>query len=147
LKKSSLSLFCRRCIFAILFLAIVYFSWRPSPAIAQISWLPSALGVWLDQHDFSKNVIGYGLFALSGFFAWPSTRQAELPVRSTSKPRINHLSLLIAFCLLVVLLELGQLALPRRVCDWVDVLAGCTGILLAWSVSQLARFFLAARNG
>jgi VanZ family protein len=124
-----------RCLFAILFLAVVYFSWKPSPAIAQVPWFPQLLAAWLDQHDFSKNVLGYGVFAMSGFMAWSTPASAV----------VNHLMLLLSFCLLIAILEVGQLALPHRVCDWADVLAGWLGVLLAWSIFQLVRVFLTGR--
>src|SRR5262249_47273774 len=113
--------------------------------IAQVPWFPHPLGVWLDQHDFSKNLIGYGVFAFSGFIAWSTQVPGGSVGRPLSKPLVNHLTLLLSFCLLVAIIELGQLALPRRVCDWADVLAGWTGILLAWSILQLLRLFLSGR--
>jgi glycopeptide antibiotics resistance protein len=42
-----------------------------------------------------------------------------------------------AVCGLVVFLEIIQFYLPKRVCDWRDTVAGCTGAAMAWGIYQL----------
>jgi hypothetical protein len=102
--------------------------------------MPAVLGGWFDQHDFAKNVIGYGVFAFTGFVAW--SWPANVPRLSRRGYSRRSLTFLFGFCALVLVLELGQLALPYRTCDFADVLAGWTGILLAWAILQIARFIL-----
>src|SRR5690348_1189643 len=122
-----------RVAFWVLLFAVVYLSWKLSPSFADVPWLPAALGRGLDRHDFTKNLIGYGVFALIGFIAWSTPTGFHAAPRGGSIRRsLSNRTLLLCFCLLVVLLELGQLALPHRVCDMADVLACWTGILLAW---------------
>src|SRR5215467_14348037 len=110
MKRDSISVLCWRCGFALLLSLVIYLSWNPSPGIAQVSWIPRALGVWFDQHDFLKNLIGYGLFAFTGFMAWSTPAQLHSVLRRFPKLQTTNLPLLICFCSLVVLLELGQLA-------------------------------------
>jgi glycopeptide antibiotics resistance protein len=128
--------------FWVLFLAVVYLSWKPNPSIAQVHWIPTALGIWLDQYDFAKNLLGYGIFALFGFVAWSNPTRSASPGSSLSAHSVTEYKLLLFFCLLVVTLELGQSVLPLRTCDAADMVAGCTGILLAWLVFRLARLIL-----
>jgi hypothetical protein len=127
-----------RVVFVGLLGAVVYLSWKPEPSIYQISWMPKVLGGWFDAHDFLKNTLGYGVFGLTGFVAWC---QPGLHMR----PARRSFLLLACFCTVAVVLELGQLALPHRVCDWSDVLAAWAGITLAWAIFRLARFFFPGR--
>lgn len=129
--------------FCLLLCVIVYLSWKPSPSIAEIPWMPTLLGQWFDHHDFSKNLIGYGIFGLSGFIAW--SRPANVHRRAQVRLARRSILLLVCFCALVLILELGQLALPHRTCDWRDMAAGWLGILLAWSIFQMLQFFLPGR--
>jgi hypothetical protein len=133
-----------RWTFLVLLVSVTYLSWKPSPSIAQVSWIPAALGRWFDQHDFSKNVIGYGVFALTGFAAW--SRPMHLPADQPSNYLIHSLVLLACFCATVAVLELGQLALSHRTCDWADILAGWTGIVLVWAIFQVGQFIFGGRN-
>jgi hypothetical protein len=132
-----------RLAFALVCALVIYFSWKPSPFMVKVPLLPAVVGRWFEQHDSAKNLIGYGIFGLTGFTSW-STR-----LRGRSTPRIrsvwlscNDPILLVCFFSVVVILELGQLALPHRTCDLADVLAGWTGILLAWAIFCLGRFML-----
>jgi glycosyltransferase involved in cell wall biosynthesis len=127
-----------RVVFVGLFGVVVYLSWKPEPSIYQVSWMPRALAGWFDAHDFLKNAIGYGVFGLIGFVAWCQPGPQMRSVRSS-------LILLACFCAFALILELGQLALPYRVCDWRDVLAAWVGIAVVWAMFQLARFFLTGR--
>ena len=129
--------------FVFLLIMVVYLSWKPNPSMAQAPMMPVFLGRWFDDHDFAKNLIGYGVFGFSGFLAWakPMTHHKSTQSR-IDRWSANHFMLLVCFCLAVVVLELGQLVLPYRTCDWTDVLAGWTGILLAWALFQLARLLM-----
>ena len=133
-----------RAVFFLPLVAVIYLSWKPAPSISEVPWIPALLGRWFDQHDFCKNVIGYGAFGLSGFIAWckPLNPEAVAP-RSCARRSVVLLS---GFCALVLILELGQLALPHRTCDWADVLAGWMGIGLAWSIFEVGRFILFGRT-
>ena len=129
--------------FAILLLAVVYLSWKPSPSFAQLPALPTGLGRWLDQHDFIKNLVGYGLLAWTGFLGWARTKPQYRSIPHVAlRDSRRDFTLLAAFYLLVVVMELGQLVLPKRTCDWADVLAGWLGVTLAWAIFLPFRFAL-----
>ena len=126
-----------RLLFLVLLIAVAYFSWKPNPSIVQVAWVPRAIGLWLDEHDFTKNFIGYGTLAFAILMAWagPTAKAKERQRSPASSGRERKL--LIGFCSLVVFLELGQLALRHRTCDWADILAGWLGGLLAWVLFRL----------
>jgi hypothetical protein len=108
-------------VFGLLFLLVCYLSLKPLPATVSVPWFPGSLARWFDRHDHWRNVIGFGALAFAGFKA---IARYEAMVAITC-------------CLLVELLELGQLWLPRRSCDWADIACGWLGILSAWLVTRV----------
>jgi hypothetical protein len=117
--------------------AVVYLSWKPSPSIMQVGWIPRLLGEWFDGNDGWKNFGGFGLLALTLLLAWrqPSSDSSEEP---SARPA-RELRLFLGFCIFVEVMELGQLGLPLRTCDWRDVLSGWAGGLIAWSLLYAGR--------
>jgi hypothetical protein len=127
-----------RLAFFTLLATVVYLSWKPSPSITHVGWIPRPVGVWFDDNDAWKNIIGFGLLGLTMLLGWRHTAQTP-PGSRYSPNRTVELKLLLGFCCFVVLLELGQLVLPLRVCDWRDVLAGWSGGFLAWASLYVPR--------
>ena len=127
-----------RLLFFALLLAVIYLSWKPSPAILRVQWIPRLLAAWFDENDAWKNVIGYGLLALTLLMAWRSPERAQ-HAQTPPAGRHRELKLFLGFCCFVELMEIGQLALPLRTCDWKDVLAGWCGGLLAWASLYVRR--------
>ncbi len=117
-----LKLICRWG-FALLLAGVVYLSVRPPLALATVPWIPHPLGAWLDGHNFVANVVAFGVLAGVGLMAF--ARPAG---------RWHPAWVLGAVGGLVVALELVQLRLPGRVCDWRDVAAGWIGAAGAWGV-------------
>ena len=108
-------------LFALLLVFVCYLSLKPSPAAGGVPWFPDRLARWLDRHDHCRNFIGFGALAFAGF-----------------KAIARHDAVVaITCCLLVELLEFGQLWLPRRTCDWADIACGWVGILSAWLVTRV----------
>lgn len=100
----------------------LYLELRARPSLSDLRWMPRELVRFFDRHDFLKNAVAFGGFAATVHFAfagWASEPGHRLARRA---------ALLGA---LVVALELGQLFLPLRCCDWRDVAAGWLGIGLA----------------
>lgn len=120
--------------------AIVYLSWKPSPSIIQVPWIPAPIGCWFDHHDWTKNMLGFGTLAFASFMAWAVRTPCPAATTIWRRPRRATEAEVLACCFaLVVALELGQLALPKRTCDWRDVLAGWAGGIVAWSLFRLLR--------
>src|SRR5262245_26137008 len=128
-----------RLAFFALFAAMIYLSWKPNPGIKQVKLMPTLLANWFDEHDGWKNFIGFGLLALALLMGWrePGEKRSPNPIFASLT---RELKLFAAFCCLVVLLEIGQLALPRRVCDWRDVLVGWLGGLIVWMALNVPRW-------
>lgn len=115
---------------------VTYLSFRPAPDAASVLFIPRNLGFWFDQHDFGRNLLGFGCLALAGFATASFARADALCIQV---PRLGTFRLmggrwLAALLSVVVLLEIGQLMMPRRVPHWQDVAAGWLAILIVWVV-------------
>ncbi len=74
-----------------------------------------------NDHDFLNNVIAFGVLAAT-------LHLAQAGWRTQPGRMVARRAMVVA--LFVVVLELLQLALPARSCDWHDVLAGWVGITI-----------------
>jgi hypothetical protein len=96
---------------------VAYLQFRADPSLRDARPMLGQVAIFFDRHDFFKNMLGFGVLAFT-------THLARRPGAG-----IVPASLLLGG--LVALLELGQLWLPTRNCDWFDFLAGCAGIVVA----------------
>lgn len=122
--------------FVAIFAVVLFFTFRGSPNVSTLSWMPERWGLWLDDHDEFRHFIGFTVFALAGFllnFDAALTRSRHRLIRKFRSSR-NRTGRLGAFLVLVYVLELGQLALPGRDFDWLDVVNGWGGVVLAWLI-------------
>jgi hypothetical protein len=122
--------------FVFTFAVIIFFTFRDSSRLSEISWMPQRWGLWLDEHDEFRHFIGFAVFAGLAFamnFDSVFTRSRSRFIRRFRSSR-NRTGRLGALLVLVYLLELGQLGMPQRDFDWLDIVNGWGGILLAWSV-------------
>lgn len=122
----------------VLFLAtigfILYVTFRSSPKITDIPWFPNSLAVWFDEHDEIRHLIGYGVLAALTFwvrFDFSDSRFRLVRKFRTSRYRTGRLG---ALFVLIYLLELAQLPLPDRDFDWMDIINGWIGVVLAWII-------------
>ncbi|MBB5350837.1 hypothetical protein HNR46_001071 [Haloferula luteola] len=113
-------------------LVLFFFSWIPDPALNRIRWL-SGLGAWADRHDQLRTAVplvfvgvAVGAFLVAGKKGWKAWLIALLVLRE-----------------LVMLAEFGQLFLPKRHCDPVDVVYGTcgagVGLALAWVAGRIRK--------
>lgn len=115
---------------------IVYLTFRPSSKFIEISWMPQRWGLWLDEHGAFRHFIGFAAFA-SIIFSFNLD-----PVFSRSRKRFirrfrssrNRTGRLGALMTLVYLLELGQIGMPHRDFDWLDIVNGWAGVVFAWAI-------------
>ena len=122
--------------FAAIFGAVIFFNFRHSTNVSNLPWMPQRWGLWFDEHDEFRHFIGFAVFAATGFmlnFDPVLNRSRSRFVRKFRSSR-NHTGRLGAFLVLVYLLELGQLAVPSRDFDWLDIVNGWAGVLVAWSI-------------
>jgi hypothetical protein len=124
------------CAFLVILTVILFFTFRASSNVSTLSWMPERWGLWLDEHDEFRHFIGFAVFAAAGFVLnldsfFNRSRSRFIRRFRSSRNRTGRLG---AFLVLVYLLELGQLAVPERDFDWLDVVNGWGGILLAWGV-------------
>ena len=122
--------------FLVVFGVILFFTFRHSSRVADISWMPQRWGLWLDDHDEFRHFIGFAVFAAVGF----SVNLDSIFGRSRSRflrrfrSSRTHTGRLGGFLVVVYLLELAQIAMPDRDFDWLDIVNGWAGILLSWSI-------------
>jgi hypothetical protein len=122
--------------FLALFVVILFFTFRASTNVSDLSWMPQRWGLWLDEHDEFRHFIGFAVFAGACFllnFDSVFNRSRSKFVRKFRSSR-NHTGRLGALLVMVYLLELGQLGLPERDFDWLDIVNGWAGILTAWGI-------------
>ena len=122
--------------FLLILAAILFFTFRASTNVSELSWMPQRWGWWLDEHDEFRHFIGFAVFAGAGFmlnFDPIFNRSRSRFIRKFRSSR-NHTGRLGGFLVLVYVLELAQLAMPRREFDWLDVVNGWGGVLFAWGV-------------
>jgi hypothetical protein len=123
-------------VFVAIFAAVIFFTFRASPNVSTLSWMPERWGLWLDEHDEFRHFIGLAVFAGVGFmlnFDPLLNRSRSRFVRKFRSSR-NRTGRLGAFLVMVYLLELAQLGMPRRDFDWLDIVNGWGGIVFAWGL-------------
>lgn len=122
--------------FMALFGVILFFTFRGSTNVSDLSWMPQRWGLWFDEHDEFRHFIGFAAFAGVCFllnFDSVFNRSRSKFVRKFRSSR-NRTGRLGALLVLIYLLELGQLAVPGRDFDWLDIVNGWGGILFAWGI-------------
>jgi hypothetical protein len=99
--------------------AVFYFSWIPIPDLTKLWFIPAWLGRWTNVHDTLRTAIP---FIFLGFITgcWLIT---------TNRRLAWWLTTLLAFILIVIIAEAGQLFLPHRVFDLRDIAWGSFGAL------------------
>lgn len=116
--------------------AIFYFSWVPDPAMQDQKWLPQWLRTWADRYDQLRTSVPLVPLGFIGgiYLAW---RRSPLP----------HWPMLwLGLSGLVLLAELGQVLLPRRRFDLMDVFWGSAGAAVGVA-SAGGVFYLILRQG
>ena len=92
------------------------------PSLSDVPHVPRAWVAFFDTHDFLKNALGFGGLAAAVQFASFGMRP---PASGPVLWRTGGLMVTVAA------LELAQVFLPERSCDWHDIVAGCLGIAIS----------------
>lgn len=108
----------------------MFFSWRESPWLSELPWLPRWLSGWADQHGVARNTVAFFAFGVVCFTligrGWP---QAVL------------------LGVFATVLEVVQIWIPHRFFDWHDIAASLLGLLLGWlGVTAVAMLVRARRR-
>lgn len=117
-------------------LFVLYVTFRASPKLSDLPLFPDWFSRYMDQHDEFRHFIGFGFLAGLGFlmrFDFVSELvSARWARRFRSSPhRTGRLGF---FLIAIYLLELAQLAVPTRTFDWLDVINGWGGVIVAWII-------------
>lgn len=98
-------------------LAIIFLSWRPSPHISEVVWLPAGLAEWMDSPDWQDIRTGIPFALLGGICGFKRMSGREI------------LTAVVCLMLFVVIVECVQLIVPRRTASIIDVAWGWVGIV------------------
>jgi hypothetical protein len=121
--------------FLCLFGLILFFTFRHTSRVSDLAWMPERWGLWFDAHDEFRHFLGFAVFAGMGFAInldpfFSKSRHRFIRRFRSSRNRTGRLG---AFLVLIYLLELGQIGMPERDFDWMDIVNGWAGVLLAWT--------------
>ena len=122
--------------FGLLLAIIIFFTFRGSSNVSDLSWMPERWGLWLDEHDEFRHFIGFAVFSAVTFMlnfdsVFNRSRSRFIRKFRSSAHRTGRLG---ALLVLIYLLELGQLALPNRESDWLAVVNGWAAVLVTWVI-------------
>lgn len=105
---------------AIVLLLVVYLSWRQSPQMADAYWMPSFLGLWADEFVRARTAVP---FVFLGFLNGITQCLRNESIVAFGKS-------VLAYTAFAVLVELGQLLLPTRHCDPLDMVWALVGVMV-----------------
>ncbi|GAB3928076.1 VanZ family protein [Larkinella terrae] len=109
---------------------VFYLSWRPSPMMEQVWFIPDWLGRWTDKQsngDLRTAVPFVFLGGLTGLW-----------LLQTKSPRLWWFFAFIGLTIVAVIAEVGQLMLPHRYFKWQDILWGSAGTVIGLISASLA---------
>lgn len=120
--------------FLAVFACILFLTFRQSARFAEFSWMPQRWGLWLDEHGEFRHFVGFAAFAAAGFALNLHPLFSRSRYRFLRRFRCSHhrTGRLGAFMVLVYVLELGQINMPGRSFDWLDIVNGWAGVFFAW---------------
>jgi len=112
---------------------VFFFSWLPSPRLGEQVQMPDWLEAFCNKYDNLRTAVP--MVFMGAFGAW------WIEVNGAGH---KWVWIFLAACTLVVVVaELGQLLLPQRSFDWLDILFGiagtCIGLFTGGMVCRLVR--------
>lgn len=130
LKPNTILIIC----FFLVIVGVLYFSWIWSPRFSLNSFVPHWLAAWADDHANDNKRTAVPL-AILGFIS-----AAFLLLNKVIKLKV-WCATWMGLTLVVLFAELGQLLLPLRSFDWLDVYWGGLGsglpLILTYSLKQV----------
>lgn len=112
-----------------LVLLVFYFSWLPNPDIGFLPVFPAWLGRWINVNGNFRTAAPFVLLGGAAEILFVGYRT-----------RFRKRALVLLSLLGVVLIaELGQLYLPRRTFDWLDVMWAMVGAIGGMLVVQVSK--------
>jgi hypothetical protein len=98
---------------------VAYLQLKSDPSLSDVSIVPRTLVRFFDTRDFLKNMLGFGGFIAVVHFAFAGFRR---------EPAVRVAGRAVVVVVAVAILEIAQIWLPARSCDWHDVAAAALGI-------------------
>jgi hypothetical protein len=115
---------------------LIYFSWISVPDLSKESYIPDWLGSWSNKHPAFRTAVP--LF-FTGIIA-------GIWLIKTSRPINYWLYTWIVLVIFLVVAECGQLFLPKRIFDWMDILWGICGSFTALLIAYLIQIIINSKS-
>lgn len=110
-------------VFGSLIFSVFYYSWLPQPSFKSEKYLPNWLVSWTNEYGVIRTGVP---FIFLGFIASLSRSRA-----------FSVLKIFLTLTGVLLLAEFGQLFLPNRSFDILDIIAGMVAIILGQLVGML----------
>jgi len=106
---------------------IFYLSWLPKPDIGRLPFFPGWLGKWIDANGNLRTAVPFVFLG------------ALMEVWFYKRIKVPQRPLLIISILFVIVsaAEVGQLFIPKRHFDWIDIAWGTTGSITGILIAAL----------
>lgn len=98
---------------------------RSSSNMETVSWMPGEIAHWCEHHGRLRNLPAFFLLGMPFLIALRRPNQRLIAIAALS--------------LFGAVLELAQLAIPRRWFDWHDITLTWCGLWSAWLLSEIVR--------
>lgn len=110
---------------------VLYLSWLPQPKLGLLWFIPDWLANWTDavENDALRTAVPF--VALGVVFGWYSIQKGYI-----GSQWLAGWLLLVS---VVIIAEAGQLLLPHRSFDWMDVAWGAVGALIGISLMMISK--------
>ncbi len=118
---------------------VLYLSWLPQPKLGLMWFMPDWLAGWTDanQNDTLRTGVPFvGLGVVIGIWLTKSTYAW-----------FKWVAAWLSLVALVLVAEIGQLYLPNRSFDWLDIAWGATGALAGLSTAAVGKRLKTWLNG
>ena len=118
--------------FTVLFFSVFYFSWLPNPSFKTEHYLPNWLIRWTDEYGRIRTGVPFVLLGANAVLL-------RLKV-------FNSIKIFLGLFMLLCVAEFGQLFLPHRHFDYVDILVGSVSIGLGIFLGEIIVKILSRRD-
>lgn len=119
---------------------VFYLSWLPKPDIGRLPYFPGWLGKWIDANGNLRTAVPFVF--LGGMMEIGFYKKIKAPKRL--------LFILSVLFLIVSAAEIGQLFIPGRHFDWIDIAWGTAGSIAGIMIAALFltyKFHLSKKKG
>ncbi len=119
-------------LFLILFCSVFYYSWLPNPSFNTENYMPDWLVAFTNEYINFRTAVPLIFLGIVGTFFF------------FNRPLVykHYIAFILLLSLSIMLAELGQLLIPDRHFDWMDIFWGNIGLLTGCFLGLFLKFVL-----